>query len=193
MSQWYQRAMAIVMGGVASGIAAPFCLSASVVYAADTAAAVAASSTGVSTAVSTAATTAAPTSPAGMLQVMLGLILVLGVLVVIAWSVKKIGVGKQANGGAIKIVGGIHVGNRERIMVIEVANEWIVVGVTSASITALSTMPKQEGATLSPSLPLAKNFSSWLQQTIEKRKATAAIATATATATSTPPDSARDA
>lgn len=130
------------------------------------------------------ATTAAPASPAGMLQVMIGLILVLGVLVVIAWGVKKIGVGKQASGGAIKIVGGIHVGNRERIMVIEVANEWIVVGVTSASITALSTMPKQEGVASSPALPLAKNFSTWLQHTIEKRKAAAAIM---------PTDSAHDA
>ncbi len=140
--------------------------------------------------VATSPTTASPTSPAGMLQVMVGLILVLGVLVVIAWGVKKIGVGKQASGGAIRIVGGIQVGNRERIMVIEVANEWIVVGVTASSITALSTMPKQDGAALTPALPLAKNFSSWLQHTIEKRKAAGG---ATTTTMQTPPDSTHDA
>jgi flagellar protein FliO/FliZ len=121
-----------------------------------------------------------------MLQVMVGLVLVLGVLAVIAWGIKKIGVGKQTSGGAIRIVGGLHVGNRERIMVIEVANEWIVVGVTASSITALSTMPKQEGAASTPAQPLAKNFSTWLQHTIDKRK-TAAVAG------STPPNSAHDA
>ena len=136
----------------------------------------------------TSTSAAAPTSPAGMLQVMVGLILVLGVLVVIAWGVKKAGVGKQAHGGAIKIVGGIHVGNRERIMVIEVADEWIVVGVTPTSITALSTMPRQEGVASSPASPLAKNFSTWLQQTVDKRKAAAATLP-----TSTLPNSSHDA
>ena len=118
------------------------------------------------------AVAAAPTSPAGMLQVMIGLILVLGVLVVIAWGVKKIGGGKPVGSRAIHIVGGINVGNRERILVVEVANEWIVVGVTATSITALSTMPKQEGVTLLPATPIAKNFSAWLQQTIDKRNGT---------------------
>ena len=112
---------------------------------------------------------AAPSSPAGMLQVMIGLMLVLGVLVVLAWGMKKISGGKQVGSGAIHIVGGINVGNRERILVVEVANEWIVVGVTATSITALSTMPKQEGVSLSPAMPIAKNFSTWLQQTIDKR------------------------
>lgn len=123
------------------------------------------------------AAVAAPASPAGMLQVMIGLILVLGILVVIAWGMKKIGAGKPAGGGAIHIVGGINVGNRERILVVEVAGEWIVVGVTPTSITALSTMPKQEGMSLSPTMPIAKNFSAWLQQTIDKRNAAAGKST----------------
>ena len=104
---------------------------------------------------------------------MVGLILVLAVLMVIAWGMKKLSGGKHTGGGAIKIVAGVHVGNRERILVIEVANEWIVVGVTATSINALSTMPKQEGVDLSPTLPLAKNFSAWLQQTIDKRNSAA--------------------
>ena len=139
-------------------------------YAADTVPAVAAAASATAAA---STLPASPASPAGMLQVMVGLILVLVVLVVIAWAVKKIGVGKQASGGAIKIVGGLQVGNRERIMVIEVANEWIVVGVTATSITALSTMPKQEDTPPLPTQPLAKNFSAWLQHTIDKRKAAA--------------------
>ncbi|MFT5590125.1 MAG: flagellar protein FliO/FliZ [Bradyrhizobium sp.] len=113
---------------------------------------------------------AASSSPGNMLQVMVGLMVVLGLLVAVAWSMKKMGAGKHAAAGALKIVGGVSVGNRERILVVEVADQWIVVGVTPTSINALSTMPKQEGVELSAAAPLAKNFSDWLKQTIDKRK-----------------------
>ncbi|EGF33766.1 Flagellar biosynthesis protein fliO [Oxalobacteraceae bacterium IMCC9480] len=122
-------------------------------------------------AVTTAAPASTSTSPGSMLQVMVGLILVLGLLIAVAWSMKKMGAGKHAAAGALKIVGGVSVGNRERILVVEVADQWIVVGVTPTSINALSTMPKQEGVELSAVAPLAKNFSDWLKQTIDKRKA----------------------
>ena len=115
---------------------------------------------------------AAPSS-AGMLQVTFGLLVVVGLLFAVAWSMKKMGAGKYAAAGAVKVVGGVSIGNRERILVVEVADQWIVVGVTPASITALSTMQKQEGVDLTPQIPLAKNFSVWLKQTIDKRAALA--------------------
>ncbi|MFT5532913.1 MAG: flagellar protein FliO/FliZ [Burkholderiaceae bacterium] len=121
-------------------------------------------------AVPAAATTSTVTSPGSMLQVMVGLMVVLGLLIAVAWSMKKMGAGKHTAAGALKIVGGVSVGNRERILVVEVADQWIVVGVTPTSINALSTMPKQEGVELSATAPLAKNFSDWLKQTIDKRK-----------------------
>ena len=120
---------------------------------------------------------AAAPSPAGMLQVTFGLLLVVGLLFTVAWSMKKMGAGKHAAAGAVKVVGGVSVGNRERILVVEVADQWIVVGVAAGSITALSTMPKQVGVELSPPLPLAKNFSAWLKQTIEQRHASASLKT----------------
>lgn len=124
----------------------------------------------------TAATIAAapiPASPGSMLQVMTGLLLVLGLLAAIAWSMKKFGAGKHASAGAIRVVGGLPVGSRERILVVEVADQWIVVGVTPTSITALSTMPRQENAATYSALPPTKSFSAWLQQTIDKRHAAA--------------------
>ncbi|MEC5217539.1 flagellar protein FliO/FliZ [Actimicrobium sp. GrIS 1.19] len=119
----------------------------------------------------TAPAAAAPVSAPGMMQVMVGLLLVLGVLIALAWSLKKMGAGKHAPSGALKIVGGINVGNRERILVVEVADQWIVVGVTASSINALSTMPRQDSLDLAPMTPLAKNFSVWLKQTIDRRNA----------------------
>jgi flagellar protein FliO/FliZ len=54
--------------------------------------------------------------------------------------------------------------------VVEVADQWIVVGVAPGRVSALTTMPRQEGAVPSEAAtPVASNFSAWLKQTIEKR------------------------
>jgi len=43
------------------------------------------------------------------------------------------------------------------------------VGVAPGQVNALSTMPKQENAASNETVPVTKNFSSWLKQTIDKR------------------------
>lgn len=112
------------------------------------------------------------TSPSsgGLFQILLGLIAVLGLMAGAAWLLKRFGNPQMASGAAVKIIGGIAVGNRERIMVIEVADQWIVVGVAPGRVTTLSTMPKQDiplhtatdSTTPSP-------FAGWLQQFMDKR------------------------
>jgi flagellar protein FliO/FliZ len=115
------------------------------------------------------AATSAPTAAGSFFQVLLGLIMVLALMAAAAWSLKKFGVAKLAGNATVRIVGGVSVGNRERVLVIEVADQWIVVGVTPTQINALSTMPKQESAAAPETVPVAKNFAAWLKQTIDKR------------------------
>lgn len=116
-----------------------------------------------------AAEPAAPASAGSLLKVLFGLIAVLALLAGTAWLLRRFGVANTASPGAVKLVGGLSVGGRERILVVEVADQWIVVGVAPGRVSALSTMPKQEGVALPPSAPMTKSFSSWLQQTIDKR------------------------
>ena len=118
----------------------------------------------------TAAETTAISPTTGLLQVFLGLIAVLTLMGVAAWFFKKIGPVNTANKIPVKIVGGVSVGNRERIMVVEVADQWIVVGVTANQINTLSTMPKQEKLTQETTLSTPENqFSTWLKRTMAKR------------------------
>jgi flagellar protein FliO/FliZ len=118
---------------------------------------------------STSATSSATTSAGNFFQVLLGLIVVLALMAAAAWSLKKFGVSKLAANATVKIVGGVSVGNRERVLVVEVGDQWIVVGVAPGQVNALSTMPRQESAAPAETMPMAKNFSSWLKQTIDKR------------------------
>ncbi len=116
------------------------------------------------------AQTSSPT--ANMLQVVLGLVLVLGLMAGAAWLLKRLSAAHTPAGHAIKIIGGVAVGNRERVMVVEVADQWIVVGVAPGSVNALATLPRQilpeSSATAVTS---GGNFSSWLKQKIDQRNA----------------------
>lgn len=112
---------------------------------------------------------AAPSSASGLFQVLLGLIVVLGLLAGTAWIIRHLGLARPSSASVVKIIGGASVGTRERVVLVEVADQWIVVGVAPGSVNALATMPRQEGYTQVEPAPAGKNFSAWLKQTIEKR------------------------
>ena len=87
-----------------------------------------------------------------------------------AWMLRRFSASRTTGGTSIRIVGGVSVGTRERVMVVEVGEQWIVVGVAPGQVTALSTMPKQETALPASDLPQApRNFSNWLAQSLDKR------------------------
>jgi flagellar protein FliO/FliZ len=122
------------------------------------------------TATATAAETTAISPTTGLLQIFLGLVAVLALMGVAAWFFKKIGPVNTGNKIPVKIIGGVSVGNRERIIVVEVADQWIVVGVTANQINTLSTMQKQEKLTEETTLTAPENqFSTWLKRTMTQR------------------------
>lgn len=77
----------------------------------------------------------------------------------------------------MKIVGGLSVGNREKVLVVEVADVWIVVGVAPGRVSTLATLAKGEhpaaameaAAQGSAGAQSNKTFASWLKQTLENR------------------------
>ncbi|MBY0578140.1 MAG: flagellar biosynthetic protein FliO [Burkholderiales bacterium] len=112
---------------------------------------------------------AAPIQPvSGMLQMFLGLVLVLAMLIAAAWLVKRFSVQSKIPGGAIRVIAGAAVGQRERVVLIEVGETWLLVGVAPGHVSALHTMRKVEIAT-DESPQQEKGFPSWLRQVMEKR------------------------
>jgi flagellar protein FliO/FliZ len=116
-------------------------------------------------------------SPAvgGLLQTIFALTAVLALLAVLAWFMKRFGPRSHMGTVPIKLVGALSLGGRERIMVVEVGNQWIVVGASPGRVNALATMPVQptgpDVATLAEHQPPATSFGDWLKQTIDKRNA----------------------
>ena len=72
-----------------------------------------------------------------LLQTTLGLLAVLAVIVAIGWAVKRFGNLRGGIQGQMKIVGGISLGTRERVVLLQVGDQQLVLGVAPGQIRTL--------------------------------------------------------
>lgn len=102
-------------------------------------------------------------------QAMLALLLIVALLAGTAWFARKLSGGKGFGQGGMKVVGGVALGPRERIVLLEIEDSWLVVGIVPGQIRTLHTLPK--GMLLPDGgLPSAdKPFAQWLKQVAERR------------------------
>ncbi len=114
-----------------------------------------------------------PATDGGMFQVMLGLGLVLAVIAGCAWVLKRFSGIRRGPISAIKIIGGSAVGQRERVVLVEIADTWLVIGVAPGHVTALHSMPKGENMASTDRAGSGNErdarFSSWFKQVMETR------------------------
>ncbi len=106
-------------------------------------------------------------SLATMLQSVLGLALVIAILFLAAYLLRKLNGGRGfGSNGPMRVVGGLIIGSRERIVLVEVGDTWLVVGLVPGQIRTLHTQPKGELPTTGDG---EKPFSKWLQQVAERK------------------------
>ena len=78
----------------------------------------------------------------------------------------------MARGGSsnlLHVISSASVGARERVVVVEIGDSWLVVGVAPGSVNALMTLPKGETLPAAPSV-LNTSFAASLKQLIEARR-----------------------
>jgi len=83
-----------------------------------------------------------PLSGGTMAQVALGLLFVLFLVLAVAWLLKRVGGFSVAGNGALKILGGLSMGARERVVLMQVGEEQILVGVSPGRIQTLHVLDK---------------------------------------------------
>lgn len=108
----------------------------------------------------------------GLLQIFAALIFVIALMLALAWLFKRVGPLAHSQQLPMKLIGGLNLGHREKVIVVEVADQWLVLGVTSQQITKLAELEKQELSTPDSSGPIQNNFADWLKKTLDKRSAT---------------------
>lgn len=115
------------------------------------------------------AESAAPSPLAGLLQMLFGLAMVVAVIGGIAWAAKKYAKPVLGSSPLLKTVASAHLGPRERVVVVEIGEEWLVLGITAQQITALHHLPRRE---LPAEPPTARgiDFQSLLARTIGRHE-----------------------
>lgn len=80
------------------------------------------------------------TEPVGageMLQMVMGLMFVIAIILGVAWFIRRMGTFQQMSHGALKILGGLSIGQRERVVLIQVGDKQLLVGVAPGQIRTL--------------------------------------------------------
>lgn len=115
---------------------------------------------------------AAPEVGSGVVQMLLGLGFIVALIFGSLWLLKRMASPRGAGAHALRIVAGQAVGARERVVIVEVGDTALVLGVAPGQVTALHSMPRAElpqaaqvGA--APTQP----FAARLRQMMEKRNA----------------------
>lgn len=113
---------------------------------------------------------APPPAGGGMLQALAGLLMVVGLIFLLAWAARRIGLQRLTGSGVVKVVSSTAVGTRERVVVVEVAGNWLVLGVTASQVNTLHTLPAQAAGPApgvgQPAGPMAEMFSARLRHAL---------------------------
>ena len=110
---------------------------------------------------------ASPVSSSGVLQVLLGLALVLAAIAGTAWLLKRFVPGQSAAGGVLKLVGGLMVGPKERLVLVEIGETWLLLGVAAGQVNTLHSMPKPQGGAQQVQPVINSAFSGWLKRALQ--------------------------
>ena len=114
------------------------------------------------------AATSAPTPPGplmSLLQVVVGLAIVLLAIVGVAWLFRRLSGGMLPGSQRLRVVSGLMVGQRERVVIVELEGEWLVLGVTSQAVNLLTRLPRPDDADDVAAVP-GEPFARWLKKAL---------------------------
>lgn len=113
----------------------------------------------------------APASGSGiagqLAQLVLGLLLVLGLIFFLAWLLRRVQqAGPAGKGQVIDIVGSRALGPRDRLVLVQVGNEQILLGLSPGTITALHVL--KEPVQVPSTEPASPEFAQRLMELLGK-------------------------
>ena len=120
-------------------------------------------------AVAPAATSVELSPVSTLLQTVLAMAVVLGVILGLAWLARRVNpMALTGNPASLRVVSGVMVGQRERVVVVEVQGKWLVRGVAAQSVNLLCTLDKPED--VPADVPVARGaFADKLRTLLESR------------------------
>lgn len=81
-----------------------------------------------------------------------GVLVVLGLILTLAWVARRLGMAPLGGSGPIRLLGGLSVGTRERILLIEVEGTRLLLGVAPGRVQTLHVVSKTPEFSMAPTL-----------------------------------------
>jgi flagellar protein FliO/FliZ len=115
---------------------------------------------------------AAPSQDLGssVFQLLFGLAVVIALVFASLWLLKRLSAPRGEAAGLLRVVAGTAVGPRERVVIVEVGSNWLVLGVAPGRVTALAELPRGETPTATNPAQ-GTDFAGRLRQTIGRNHA----------------------
>jgi flagellar protein FliO/FliZ len=85
-----------------------------------------------------------PIDGPSFMPMVVALVFVLGLMAAAVWVLRRAGIAPRAGSSHLKIVTQLALGPRERVVVVEAGDRWLLLGVGTGGISRLGTMPKTE-------------------------------------------------
>lgn len=105
-------------------------------------------------------------------QMLFGLFAIVAFIFGVAWLIKRMGTLNPSHSNNLKIIAGLSVGQRERIVVVQVMDEQLLVGITQSNIQLLS---KLEQPIPAPNMHSLGGFPEKLQSAMNSFKKKSAV------------------
>ncbi len=115
----------------------------------------------------------APEFAGSFAQMVLGLGVVVALLLATLWLIKRLSAPRGGASG-MKVLGAVAVGTRERVVLVEISDKVLVLGVTANNVNMLHTLEAgQLPLRADPVAPAARfqggDFAGWLRKSLERR------------------------
>jgi flagellar protein FliO/FliZ len=102
-------------------------------------------------------------------QMLLVLFLILALLLSIAWVLRRAGLMQASMQGQLRILGSVAVGPREKVILVQVGQEQLVLGVTASEINLLHLLAEPIEIVDAHTMSVTGGFAERLQQALQKR------------------------
>jgi len=110
-----------------------------------------------------------PIAPSHLAATLLALLAVLVLIIILAWLLKRLS-GKALQGqDQIKMITHLNLGQRERLLVIEVGNQHLLLGITSQQIRCLHVLPEPLLISGASSVQVFPKFAHFMRQKSAKK------------------------
>lgn len=109
-----------------------------------------------------------PVSSLYLVKLTGGLVAIVAIIFLLAWAVKKFNLNQQAGNGLLRIVAGISIGTRDRIVLLQVGEEQILLGLSPGRIEKLHTLA--EPLKSAQGRPAAGAFASRLDRLMNEKE-----------------------